>query len=844
MIRSIMIGILFFSSFLFAGKSLDKVSLQLQFLDQFQFAGYYMAKEKGFYREKGLDVEIKPYFPGIMPIKEVLEKRATYSIGRSSLIVKISQGEKLQPLAAIFQSSPQILLTTDVVNIRTLRDIRGKKVMIAKDSLSGITLQAMLNSQGVYSQDLHYVEDDGTLKPIINGDVNVTAAYISNEPYQLDQIGMPYTIFNPAMYGFDFYDDILFTSEEELKKHPQRTEAFVQASLRGWEYAFSHIDESVDLILAKYNTQHKTKDVLLYEAKVLKKLAYKKGVSLGSMSKEKWHRLYDIYHVLGMIKEDVDFDKMVHMRVHVPFSLNPDEVKYLKNKKEIKICVDPDWMPYESIQDGNHKGVTSDIFSLFSKQMNIPMHLVETRSWDESLSKVKDRECDLVTLAMRTKDREEYLKFTPSYVKEPFVVVTQKDKPFIDKIEELNGKKIVVIRNYAIANLLKKEYKEIEVVEVATLHDAMKMLEKGRVYGYIDALSTIRSVVMSGGLHDTLKISGKLKEHLDLCVGVRNDDPILFHIFSKSVDSLDPRVLENSISSWIHKGHRSKIDYGLVFKLIALFFIIFAVMAWINNSLQKKIQYAVDQNRQKDQQLLEQSRRAQMGELISMIAHQWRQPLGAIAAKGINMKMALAMEKYDLEDKEGRQACTAFFDKSLDDIEVYLQSLTETIDDFRNFYKPNKQREELVINVPFEKALFIVSGAFEAHSIQLDISLESQKKMKIYNNELMQVFLNILKNALDNFKDKGVENPAIMIRSEDTNRGVKVSICDNGGGINSKVLQKIFDPYFSTKNEKNGTGLGLYMSKTIVEEHHSGRLFAENSKDGICFHVELYTDTP
>ncbi len=147
----------------------------------------------------------------------------------------------------------------------------------------------------------------------------------------------------------------------------------------------------------------------------------------------------------------------------------------------------------------------------------------------------------------------------------------------------------------------------------------------------------------------------------------------------------------------------------------------------------------------------------------------------------------------------------------------------------------------MTINVPFEKSLAILKGTLDANGVEVQLSLKSQKELAMFNNEMMQVFLNILKNALDNFKEKGIEKPSIMIESEDSDRGVMIRLCDNGEGIPKEVIKKIFDPYFSTKDEKNGTGLGLYMSKTIVEEHHDGKLSAQNSKDGVCFSIEIYS---
>jgi signal transduction histidine kinase len=216
-----------------------------------------------------------------------------------------------------------------------------------------------------------------------------------------------------------------------------------------------------------------------------------------------------------------------------------------------------------------------------------------------------------------------------------------------------------------------------------------------------------------------------------------------------------------------------------------------------------------------------------MGEMISMIAHQWRQPLGTISSTIINIQAKINMEKFDLDKKEDVIACQTFIEKKLENIDEYVQGLSTTIDDFRNFYNPNKERKVVSINEPIQKSLDIIKTSLHTKGISLQESYNSSKTFAMADGELMQVFLNILKNAQDNFKEKETPHPMISIKTFDIDNGVCAEISDNGGGISEEVKAKIFDPYFSTKSEKNGTGLGLYMSKTIVEEHHDGILEVE-----------------
>lgn len=234
--------------------------------------------------------------------------------------------------------------------------------------------------------------------------------------------------------------------------------------------------------------------------------------------------------------------------------------------------------------------------------------------------------------------------------------------------------------------------------------------------------------------------------------------------------------------------------------------------------------------------LLQHSRMAQMGEMISMIAHQWRQPLSAIASTASNLKLMLMLESLDFSSKEAIEESREYLTKRLDNVDEYVSSLTTTIDDFRNFYKPNKKPITTSLKSIVEKSLNIIEAALEVDKIKVVKEYDNVENMEIFDSEMMQVVLNILKNSQDNFNEKKIENPYIKIVIE----GKTISFYDNGGGIPEDIIPSVFDPYFSTKSEKNGTGLGLHMSKIIVEEHHKGNLSVKNTPDGVHFSIKLW----
>jgi signal transduction histidine kinase len=259
----------------------------------------------------------------------------------------------------------------------------------------------------------------------------------------------------------------------------------------------------------------------------------------------------------------------------------------------------------------------------------------------------------------------------------------------------------------------------------------------------------------------------------------------------------------------------------------------------LKEEFEAKVKIEVEQNREKDEQILNQSRLAQMGEMISMIAHQWRQPITAISSTIININMKIDIGKFDLENKNDRELFFKFLDDKHNNIINYINSMSETIDDFRTFFKPDKTKELTSILTPIQRALSIVEIKMSLNNIDIIKNYQVDDIIEIYSNEMMQVILNILKNSEDNFEERTIKNPQIIINTKKDDKYYTIAISDNGGGISDDIISNIFDPYFTTKDSKNGTGLGLYMSKTMIEEHNNGLLCAKNIDNGVVFIIKI-----
>ena len=246
----------------------------------------------------------------------------------------------------------------------------------------------------------------------------------------------------------------------------------------------------------------------------------------------------------------------------------------------------------------------------------------------------------------------------------------------------------------------------------------------------------------------------------------------------------------------------------------------------LNISLKDTVDSEVQKNMKKDRLMMQQFRLAQVGEAISMIAHQWKQPLNTLSLITEGMYIKYTMGKLNLENMKNFREQT----------QRQIKQMSSTIDDFSEFFKPEKEKETFLIVEPIKHALTILEPILKKESIQIEKNIEKELHIVGYPNELAQVVINIINNAKDALVDKSDNQEKIIkINLFSKEAKVYISIEDNAAGIPSNIIEKIFDPYFSTKIEKNGTGLGLYMSKTIIEEHMQGSLSVKNTINGAKF---------
>jgi len=277
-----------------------KVRLQLKWYHQFQFAGFYAALEKGFYRDAGLDVEIIEGAPGRAPTEEVLSGRADAGVLDSGILIKRLAGQPVVALGSIFQHDPIVLISLPSSGITHPGGLVGKRVMVFADPVSAATINVMLRSEGVDLSLIHFIPHSWNVQDLLDGKTDAMSAYLTDLAGRSGE----FNILRPSDYSVDFYGDVLFSSEAFARERPKEAQAFVRASFKGWDYAMSHVEELADYIsrLPGVAKRGLGSEQLVTEAKAMKPFIEAEVVEPGHMNPYRWERIAEAYITLGLAK--------------------------------------------------------------------------------------------------------------------------------------------------------------------------------------------------------------------------------------------------------------------------------------------------------------------------------------------------------------------------------------------------------------------------------------------------------------------------------------------------------------------------------------------------------------
>ena len=530
--------------------------------------------------------------------------------------------------------------------------------------------------------------------------------------------------------------------------------------------------------------------------------------------------------------------------------LTPQEKEFLARKKVIKMCIDPDWMPLEMIKNGKHIGMTAEYFAIIAKMIGIPIKLVPTRDWSESIAFAKARKCDIFSLAMPTPERRLYMNFTKPYLSIPLVMAARTGTPFIDEVSMITDKKIGIVKGYAFNEILRKRFPKMQIVDVASTPEGLKQVVNGRLFGFIGTLATVGYTIQKDFVGE-LKVAGKFDERWELGIGVRNDEPLLLTIFNKAIAAIDPKTHQQILNNWIAVRYDRGNNYKLIIRIMLLATAIFSLLLWRNYTLKKynrklheqnlKIQQQAEKLHQTEEKLRLQQKMEAIGLMAGGVAHDLNNILSGIISYPELILLQLPA------DSPLRRPVTAILDSGNRAAEVVADMLTITrgVAAVKETVAINQEIKNAV-NSPEIKSLIEQSPQISL-TTKLDPELHNIKGSAIH---IRRVLGNLLLNAFE-----AVTNPEGSITVSSYNhivdtpdsdnilhrpgRYIAIAVRDDGPGISLTDQAHIFEPFYSKKSMgRSGTGLGLAIVWNIIEDH-DGKIKLTSDDSGTTFTIYL-----
>jgi len=533
------------------GSELQSVSLQLQWKHQFEFAGFYAAKEMGFYKQAGLEVEIREYQAGDDVIADVLSGEVNYGTYYPSVIAERLSGKPLVLLANIFKHSPLVLVTKP--KIKEPADLKDKRIMMTREPSMDLRLLAMFKQAGISDDDYTHIKlnyqnkvgKSGSVDDFVADKIDAFSALLTDQIYELEQRGIAYNVIDPAEYIGDLSDVYLFASQQELNENPHRSQRFIAASIKGWQYAIKHPDEIIELILDKYSTL-KSREQLRFEARETIALIKPETFPVGSLQREQIARTANIMVQLGLIKPGYDLAGAIFNRNTKLLQLTDEEQKWLDIHPILRVSSEKDWPPFDFQKNAVPVGYDIDYLKIIARRLGIKFEYVIGKTWQQLLEMGKNKQLDIIHPIVQTEARNEFFNFTKDFLKLSVAMVVQKHKPWISSLEGIIGKRLVVVKGYASKELLKNRYPPAEIIEVISPLEALEAVASNNADVFVSSLGVVNYLMGEHFLTnlEVLVVPGlDKKQFFQLRLGVRKDWPILRDILQKAMDSISEKEL-------------------------------------------------------------------------------------------------------------------------------------------------------------------------------------------------------------------------------------------------------------------------------------------------------------
>ncbi|MBN2866327.1 MAG: diguanylate cyclase [Thiotrichales bacterium] len=569
--------------------ALMPIRVQLNWNHQFQFAGFYAALMQGYYRQAGLDVHLKDWQKGTKMVDEVTEGRAEFSLGKGSVLADYAQGKPIRLVMASFQFSPLVLLSHKPIN--DLAQLSGKRIMHDR----GLQIEGLLNKGAARITDpIIQIPSSGDVTDFINGNVDLYASYITNEPYRLKQLNIPFYVVDPKAYGIQNYGDLVITSKQFVELHPKADEAFKEATIKGWQYAIQHQVAVADYIFANFPVV-KSRDALISEAERTTQFVQSGDIPIGAVDPIKLRGMAVTLKELGLMSEEalknLDMETFIFDSTRSVFT--QQELQYLEQNPVITLGTDRDWGPFEFF-DGTqgYSGMSADYFKLFEERLGVTFKAEFADSWASVTKMAEQGQLDIFSCAVATPERKEYMNFTEPYLSFPMALAASEKASFIEDYAQLNGSIIAVVKDYWSHEFLKNNYPDIQLMVVDSVADGLYAVIDGRADGYLGNLAVINFNIRKYGIEGT-RIVGQFQQRFELSIGVQKDNPLLFSIMKKVLASVTEEEREAIFNRWVKLKVVNSINTKQLLQIvIPALLIIFGLLSLI-------VVYAVQKRKQK-----------------------------------------------------------------------------------------------------------------------------------------------------------------------------------------------------------------------------------------------------
>ena len=570
-------------------------------------------------------------------------------------------------------------------------------------------------------------------------------------------------------------------------------------------------------------------------------------------------------NILEKAKEKITQEELIELKrkwlkeneVKKTISLTKKEEIYLSNRDIVTMCVNPSYKPFEEIDNSkNHIGITADIIKLIKDRLNIQIKVIPTKNWEESLEFSKLKKCDIISFLNETTKRKEWLTFSNSLFTDENVIIGRFENPIIKDLSKIKAS-IAVAKETSFYQIIQDDFPNLMIIPVETPEEAFKYVEQKK------ADLTLGSLIMSAytikeNNFFNLKILNQLENYQNhFKIGIQKDDLELRNILNKAIQSITQEEITNIVNKWVAIKYEKDIDYTYLFIFLSLILVVIAFLSYrqyllnhtnnylqtevkkrtaqvensnlilnqkkdelhyLNKNLEIKVKDEIEKNRIIQERLYKADKLASMGEMISNIAHQWRQPLSVISTIATGTK--LQKEVNSLKDED--------LIENMDLINKNTQYLSKTIDDFRNFINDNRTIQFYSLSETISNFTNIIYSSIKDKNIKLILDLDNNIVVEGNPNQLIQCLINIFNNSKDALQEKNPDESLFFISSQKEDNKIILKIRDNAGGIPENILSKIYEPYFTTKHQSQGTGLGLHMTYRLITESMCGKIDASN----------------